>query len=131
VKYDVVANARRQAHQEAFMAECANQAPSAIQKLASQTGWRNIRSPLHSLTFDACKQTPQEPLHLLLENIAKALFLGLFTIILTDAQRTILTARFHGLDYPRGMIKIPFPFNSKMPERFGMSQVSSWFFESI
>jgi hypothetical protein len=73
--------------------------------------------------FDAPQQTPHEPYHLLLENLAKPLLLGFYQHCLSDSEQRLVDARFHALDYARGMLKIPYPFNSRLPARFGLSQV--------
>lgn len=121
--FDIKIHARRQAHHDAFLASLDGMTPAQIIEACKKTGWRNQPAPLRAITFDACQQTAQDPMHLLLENLAKPLFLGCYQLLLTSTGQEEVSARFHALDYPRGMTKIPFPFNSRLPERFGMSQV--------
>lgn len=123
--YDVLLNARRQQHQEAFYHEHGDLKGTELTKKCTETGWRAEVLPLSSLNFDACQQVSQEPMHLVLENICKPLFIGMYQVILTESEQEELSARFHAFKYPRGLLKIPFPLNSKMPERFGMTQVLS------
>ena len=127
-RYDTVLNARRQAQQTAFRAQLdAKATDSERTKACSETGWRDEEPPLFGVHVDECVQCPQEPYHLLLESLAKPYITGLYSILLTEKQQRMVDARFHALDYPRGMQKIPYPFNNRLPERFGMMQVSSVF----
>jgi len=124
VAYDIDVNARRQSQQAAFRADLDSKDPTDAERAqaSTDTGWRSDVPPLHGVHVDCCVQLPQEPYHLLLENLAKSLILGMYRLLLNAKQQRMVDARFHALDYPRGMQKIPFPFNTRLPERFGMMQ---------
>jgi len=121
-KYDIVTNERRQAHHTAFLAEIKDKSEAVQKQMSTDTGWRLPPSPVAGIVFDGPRQTPPEAMHLLLENLSKPLTLGLYRL-LPELGQSIVDGRFPELHYPRGMPKIAFPFNSKLPERFGMSQV--------
>src|SRR5438067_669264 len=44
--YDIVANQRRQAHHDAFLASIADKTPEEKKKASTATGWRTTPSPL-------------------------------------------------------------------------------------
>jgi hypothetical protein len=122
VKYDIGANQRRQAHHEAFLKSIEGKSAAEKGKACTATGWRAEPTPFTGLPFDACLQLTPEPYHLVLENICKPLMLGLFLLLSLPLQR-LVELRFHALDCPRSMIKLAFPFVSRLPKRFGMMQV--------
>jgi len=121
--YNVSTNCRRHAQHIAFLASLEGKSDAEIEAACKATGWRPTSSPLAGLrSFDPPQQIVQEPYHLLLENLAKPLFFGFYQC-LKEWLRGVADLRFHALDYPRGLSRIAFPFNSRLPERFGMSQV--------
>lgn len=124
--YDIVANQRRQSHHDAFLVSIEGKSDAEKKEACTKTGWRAEMSPFAGIQFDAPRQTPAEPYHLLLENIWKPLVLGIFQKVLTENAQRLVEDRFRALDYPRGMPKVPFPFYSKLPQRFGMMQVQGF-----
>jgi hypothetical protein len=118
---------RREENHLALLRHCSNLEERQKSELIKQTGWRLERSPFEGLRFDCTRQMPPDPYHLLLENLCKPFFQGVYNKLLNEGEREMVSARFHSLDYPRGMPKLAFPFNARLPDRFGFTQVNRLF----